>query len=358
MEGIRFSLDGQIFVSDGQGIAQIQVGDFGWHRLEAIGSWSTDRGIRAVFSRWCCGMGEGPSRSPVLRMLVDPSRFARLEAGYKLSYLVSPIFVDLAGNRVDPQQIDSLAMRSSIGGLIVLSEFNPAWLLGGHGVRQPQQLLYKEVQYSVESVVVHGSNVPLGGEQRFYPSRTREWEIELFLYSARISARDALFGFPMGTAILLEHPDGKVERHAIGPDADLTLYALSPGFYQVNVDGAQGISPTVAFEVSRNQALVLRVVSYLDFAVVFLVLDSVVLGFLLRARPQLFSALRSRTRSLPDPPPMNVGKVSRAVAQSETGVIDVSYGALPERAPHPSAFSVRGQGPADVAGTDASPTDE
>ena len=48
--------------------------------------------------------------------------------------------------------------------------------------------------------------------------------------------RDALLGFPIGSAVRLEYPNGREQRHALGPGGGLTLRSLPRGDYRVSVD--------------------------------------------------------------------------------------------------------------------------
>jgi hypothetical protein len=148
------------------------------------------------------------------------------------------------------------------------------------------KLVRRPVYHSVQRVIVDGSNVINRGQQRFFPVRERRPQIQLLFFSARFRARDALFGFPVGSAVRLEYPNGRRERFEFGSDSELTLDSLPRGDYEVDVEGA-GVSFSRPLSLSRNQDLELEVVTWLDFAAALLLLTAIVLGLLLIGRPRL-----------------------------------------------------------------------
>jgi hypothetical protein len=135
-------------------------------------------------------------------------------------------------------------------------------------------------------------------QQSFVPARTQKMRIELLLYPAHFSARDALLDFPLGSRVRLEYPNGRVERHAFGDNAELTLRSLPRGEYVVSVEG-----PGITFErpvaLSREQTVELEVLSYLDIGLSLGVLASIALGLVLVGRPHLVRAPRGLSIGLP-----------------------------------------------------------
>ena len=107
------------------------------------------------------------------------------------------------------------------------------------------------------------------GQQRFFPAEARNLQLRLLLFSARFEVRDALLGFPIGSAVLLEYPNGRLLRQALGPGGELTLESLPRGDYRVSVD-ALGISSSRPIALSGDQDVRLQVISWLDIAIVLL----------------------------------------------------------------------------------------
>jgi hypothetical protein len=139
------------------------------------------------------------------------------------------------------------------------------------------------------SVEIDGANVVSQAQQRFYVDPDDLWTIQVLLYSARFTARDALFGFPIGTGIYMEYPDGEAQSYSFDPDEGYTLEGLARGIYRVTVTGAQGYAPATPIALSRNQDVELMVFSYLDMGVIASVGLFLSVGLLLFGRPYLLT---------------------------------------------------------------------
>jgi hypothetical protein len=299
LPGVRFSIaptgvatsspeaasSGRSFVSGDDGIGRIGI-EQGTYWLEVLPWEGSEATIRAEFSRWSDDVFS-PSREVKVKSDVQ------LQAGFEVSYLVSLRFVDLAGRPLDWEDATSVTLTSSMGGHETFVNSEPKWLQGGRVVRRFAGLEETKLLYSVDGVTVGGSNVVNSKQQRFYPSESQEWGIRLSLYSARFTARDALFRFPIGSGIRLQYPDGHSERFGFESAGELTLESLPRGTYRVKVDGP-GMSFSRPVTLSRDQELELEVISYLDVAVVFFLLASLGLGLLFIGRPHLLSIFRPR----------------------------------------------------------------
>jgi hypothetical protein len=299
LSGVRFSLTqdlsqdgspleesgGYTFVSDEDGMARIGVEQAGLYRLD-VHSWDdSESGVHAEFSRWLDEFT--PSRQ------VDISSSTRLQVGFDVSYLVDISFVDLDGRPIDPERVESVTLTSTLGGSQTFDDPGQHWLQGGRAVRREDGLEETVAIYSVQGVVVNGSNVVNRSQQRFAPNDGREWRIQLLFYSAHISVRDALFRFPVGSAVSVQYPDGHSERFPLESGGGLTLGSLARGEYHVSVEGP-GFSFSRPVTLSRNQEVDLLFISYLDIAVGFVLIVSILLALLFIGRPQLLSTLRAR----------------------------------------------------------------
>ena len=270
--GMRFSLEGRIFEAGRDGRAYPPPG-FGSPRT-ALRALDTEiaPGVRARFDRWYSG---------------------RRIAAVKLYYRVRPTFVDLSGRRVDPRVVTSVVLRGSQGRRYLFKGDRPHWLQGNRVVPESHGRRSTAVFYSAEKALVGGSSVVHRGQQRFFPAKSRRMELRLLLFAARVTVRDALLGFPIGSAVRLEYPDGRERRHALGPGAGLTLRSLPRGDYRVSVD-ALGISSSSPVALSRDQQVDLKVISWLDVAVVLLALASIALALLCLRRPGPILARRRK----------------------------------------------------------------
>jgi hypothetical protein len=262
---ITLSLDGRRFKTDRNGRARV-VGVSSQAELERelrVIPTRIRRGVRARFGGWYRG-----------------------RLGLAIDYFVRPRFVDVAGNRIDPSRIESITLKNSYG---LPERFDGArlgWLQGRGLLSTGQNLEMDSVNHSVHRVVVDGSNVVNRGQQRFGVARNPRPRIELLFFSARFRGRDALFGFPSGSTLRLEFPNGRRVKHELGSGSELTLSSLPRGLYEVDVEGP-GVSFSRPLDLSRNQDLKLQVITWVDFVAALLLLAAIVLALLLIGRPAL-----------------------------------------------------------------------
>jgi phospholipase C len=261
--GMRFSVDGVVFAADGSGRAYPPAEAVGTsHSVRALAT-RLQPGVRARFDRWYGG---------------------GTVAALDLDHMVRFRFVDLAGRPVDPEVVDSVALLGSNGERRVLHSESAGWLQGNRVVPESGGRRSTLVSYSAERVVVTGASVVHRAQQRFYPAKTPEIRLRLLLFSARFEVHDALLGFPIGSAVRLRFPDGRVQDYALGSGGDVTVSSLPRGDYRVSAD-ALGFSSSRPVALSGDQRVEVRVISWLDVAVVLLVLASIAIGLLYVRRP-------------------------------------------------------------------------
>lgn len=289
LAGVRFSLDGQVFSSDQDGVARVMAQRAGRYRLEVMSYDLAEPAMRAEFSRWADGV------FLPYREIVVPLE-APLQVGFNLSYQVQPAFVDPSGAPVDAKRISSLTLKGNDGSIYRFdgSQMDAPWWLPAVTVtsemlRFAQQggLETASILYSIESVIVDGANVVNQGEQRFSPKPGAVWQIGLSLYSARFSVRDALFGFPLDSTIYLEYPNGLTLEFPFHSGAEVVAGALARGSYRVSVTGPLGRMPPTQIALYRDQDVQLDVVSYLDLAVLLILLAALVFSVFFAARPRI-----------------------------------------------------------------------
>ena len=258
--GMRFSLDGAGFAADADGQAHPPLRAGASLRAHET---VLAPGIRARFDRWYRG---------------------RRIAAISLYYRVDPTFVDLNGDRVDPGVVTSVTLQGSNGRRYVFSGGGAQWLQGTRVVPESGGEQSTAVSYSVEKIVVAGSTVVHRAQQRFFPAENRRPEFRLLLFSARFEVRDALLGFPIGSEVRLEYPNGQEQRQALGPGGELTVTSLPRGDYRVRVEAA-GISSSRPLALSSDQDVTLQVISWLDVVIVLMGLASIALVLLFIRRP-------------------------------------------------------------------------
>jgi hypothetical protein len=230
---------------------------------------------------------------------VSPGVEARLDRFYPgrnivaiaFYHRVRPNFVDLQGNKVDPAEVDSTVVKGIHGKEYTFRKGEPRWLQVSRVVaRRNNRLRPKSLRYTVEKVRIKGANVVNAGQQRFRPSETPRFPVQVLLYAARFKTRDAFFGFPLGSAVRLTFPDGRVERHDLAENGELVLRSLPRSDYEVTVD-APGFSFSRPVSLSRNQSVELEILSYLDIGLSMFVFAAFMVGLPLIRRPELRARL-------------------------------------------------------------------
>jgi hypothetical protein len=223
-----------------------------------------------------------------------------LNATLAFYYRVRPQFINLQGRSVDPESVSQVTIKGVHGAVYKFRGTQERWVQGNRVVTATKfgrkndvagpEFRIKRLDYGITGVVVEGSNVVNTGQQRFLPSKDGEVKVRLLLYSARFKTHDSFFGFPIGSAIQLTHPSGRIERHELGNGGQVALQALPRGDYQVAVVGP-GFSFTRPVSLSRNQEVDLEVLSYLDVGLVLFVMAAFVIGLPLLHRPYLLGLL-------------------------------------------------------------------
>ncbi len=271
--GLRFAFGDQTVVSDAEGIARIPIDR--WENLKAriqVLDTPVADGVQARFARF---YGE-----------LDQPTLKRMRATVNLYYWVSFRFVDLDGQPIEPDLIQSMTIKCNTGEQWVLTSLQPLWLQGSRVVPLQGELLSKDLYFTIEHVFVEGTDVVNESQQKFIPSQGREWQIQLLYYPAHFTARDMLFGFPLGSAINLKFPSGSTRRYPL-EGGQAAVAALPRGNYQVSIEGVTGYAPAVPLAMSRDQEVALTAVSAVDMVVGAVVGLSLALGLLLVNRPQL-----------------------------------------------------------------------
>jgi hypothetical protein len=269
--GMRFSYGGRTLQADQRGRVTV---DLPSSRLESslkVLQTPVSRGVRAGIDRWY------PKRN-----IVTIAFF----------HHVSLRYIDLQGNAVKAAAVESALVRGAHGGEYTFRGAEPRWLQVSRVVpKLGGRLQSKSLQYSVQRVLVKGSEVVNAGQQQFRPSKTPEVPVQLLLYSARFQTKDAFFGFPIGSAVRLKFPNGRVERHELDENGRLLLPSLPRSDYEVTVDGP-GFSFSRPVRLSRNQEVELEVLSYLDIGLALFVVLAFALGLPLIRRPELRLRIR------------------------------------------------------------------
>lgn len=272
MEGASFILDGRTFAAGPDGLAAIRVAnDFDDARRPTPLDVDLGDGVSARFSKWRTKAGQ-------------------VVAAYDLFYDVGVSFIDANGHAVDPSLVTTVKLKSSIGHEFEIQGGETFNVVGSRVVPLAGGLQVKDITYAVQEVVIDGANVVHRNQQRFTPRSQRTWPIEVLFYRADIIARDAIFGFPIGTSVTITYPDGHTRTVPLR-DGRADLAGLPRGEYQVQSSGG-GISFVRPIALSRDQEVELKVISYLDIFAVAALGVIVLVGLFLWGRPGAAHATR------------------------------------------------------------------
>jgi len=286
LAGIRFALGESVLTTDASGTARTMVEHTGPYQLEVLPLDPVAYpGMRVEFSRWNDELYETTReiRLPLGRTV---------EAGFTIGYQVQFQFVDQADQAIDPGRISSMTLGNA-GGHLRFEDTGPHWLPGNRLIlRIGTELHSLDASYTAQSVMIDGSNVVNPGQQRIDVQEDTVWQIRLFLHTARFSARDALFHFPIGRGVLLEYPNERTETFPFEANGEVEVAALARGSYEAEAYGGGGISPAIPFALSRDQEVELLVISRLDIAVLLGLPLGIALALLVIGRPHLFEPLR------------------------------------------------------------------
>jgi hypothetical protein len=291
MAGVAFTLDGRGFRSGPDGLASITVQGVATRRL-TVGVPPPRPGLRYQFQRWTGGYGGDEfDTSRSVRM---GGRVTRLVAGFTEVCLVRWSFVDTQGDPVPGGTVESVVLKDDSGGRYQKPGDGAHWLPASQTVRDNlNRVTTRPLDYSVEGVLVNGANAVFRSQQRFRPAPNATWPISLRFYQMQISAKDALFGFPAGSALQLRSPDGQVQRLDLDERSRASSGRLARADYQLKVQGP-GISWWVPVSLSRDQEVELVFLSWLDLSVGALLAVLVLVGL-----PVLGGRLRGRRRPAP-----------------------------------------------------------
>jgi hypothetical protein len=205
--GATFTLGGQSVRTGPDG--RTRMAPASWVELRAkmkVTSPPVQARLRARFARWY-GLPEFSH---------TPRRDYVVTAAFDIDYRVSLSFVDLEDDPVDHGKVSSAEMKDATG---VIHRFTgeqlkrPVWLWGTRVVSLQSGPFAKTIYYTVQSVTVGGANVVNQAQQRYEPVKDAALQVRLLFYSATFVGRDAVFGFPVGSAVRLRYPDGRRGRY-------------------------------------------------------------------------------------------------------------------------------------------------
>jgi hypothetical protein len=289
LPGLRVTLDGVQRTTDARGVASwTHEHNFSLHVLNLVDTKVEQPDRRYRFVRWSGQRDPGQAFRPTVTNLPMRRNYT-ITAAFSVQYPVQARFVDEKGQPLDLDQIAAVRVKSDSGQVIDFPRTGPIWLDGTVPLYNKSRLVESDVSYSLQSVMMGGTNIVDAGRQKFMPARAGTVTLVGQFHDLTVRAHDALSGGPIGQQAKVTYPDGTVWTGPFGPDHSVTLWHLPRGTYTVSVL-SNGMVLSEQFTLSRDKALDVAVLSRTDlvvFGAAGLVL-AVGLLFLGRARLRRF----------------------------------------------------------------------
>jgi hypothetical protein len=268
LPGVRFLFDGIPLSTDQHGVTTFtERHNFSAHTLTLAQSDVSASGRRYTFVRWAGQRDPNQAYRPALQGLPMRANYT-VTASFAVACPVTPHLVDQDGAPLPALKVSQINLLNSLGQSKTLAPSGTTWLPCASPVYRGSLLSARPVLYSVQSVLVGGTNVVHAGVERFSPSQTPEPKVTGFFYSLTITGHDALFGSAVGNYALLTMPDKTVRKITLGSAHTATVSGLPLGDYEVRLAaGSASVSP-MTVHLSRNETANLPAISRVDIGLV------------------------------------------------------------------------------------------
>jgi hypothetical protein len=286
--GLHFRLAGHVYITDRRGRVTVPAAD-----VQAV---SHDLRTNPLLLKLLPNRRPDGSYFQLERWYTVTKKRNAIYAAIDLYRPVRFSLVSRTGQPISVALVDSFSMKRIDGEVINLTGRQlerPLTLQTSRVVPLNAALVSKSLLYRIQRVSIGGNNLVHRAQQFFKPSNSVDVKLRLLFYSVRFESQDILFGFSIGSGIRLVYPNGRVEVHPFRGHGQLAFAALPRGTYYVSVLGP-GLSPSSPVSVTRDNVAQLKVLSYLDIAVVGILLLALMFGLLVARRPGLRRRLSPR----------------------------------------------------------------
>lgn len=292
LPGIRFLFDGSPLVTGPQGTTSFtERHNFDPHALQLTQTRLSLGQRQYEFARWAGQRDPNQAFRPTVTGLPMRADYT-VTASFSVTCQVRPRLVQQDGAPLSPGMVSHIGLRSSLGQSATLAPSGTSWLPCARPVYRDSQLYSRDVGYSVQEMLVDGTNVVHAGVQRFSPIHTPAPTVTGYFYALTITAHDALFGDAIGSYALLTMPDQAVRKVMLGHAHTATVANLPEGNYRVQVKANGADIPALDVHLSKDQTANLAAVSHADLALTGGVFTVAVAGI-----PLLSRARRHRVRA-------------------------------------------------------------
>ena len=334
MKGARVAADGNVVRTDARGLAELPVPNF--------------RGLDDRLNLPSTQVGPS-TRVSLDRVLGDPAHGVNGEpviVGLSTERLVSWSFTSRTGREVSPSSVELLELKSNTGQIVTLKGTDvrrPVWLAASRTQQTPRGLVSKDLYWTVSRAVVEGADVVNRGQQKFFPTQSIRWDIELLFFRVEFVGRDLLFGSHAGVGIEMTGPDGKTRRIPF-VNGMASVSSMARGSYDVRVYGS-GFSFTRPMSVSKDQMAEIEVITSVDLALIFGAIGMTAVSLVLVGRRHHLVRIGRRLTRVPRVPRRRLTKVALAavlvVATVVLGVVrpGVATASQKDTAEEPPTFA-------------------
>jgi hypothetical protein len=300
LPGVRFVFDGAPIVTGSRGSTSVtQQHNFSAHTLTLAQTQVSASDRRYTFVRWAGQRDPNQAFRATVQGLPMRADYT-VTASFAVMCPVSPRLAQQNGAALPAARVSQITLRNNLGQPATLRPSGTTWLPCAWPVYRGSLLSSTDLQYSVQSMLVSGTNTVHVGVERFTPNRTPNPKLTGYFYSLTITAHDAIFGNALGSYALLTMPDGTVRRVPLGPRHVATVSNLPQGNYQVEIKARGASVPAQTLRLSKDQTASLAAVSRGDIAVVGGALLAGLAGIPLLSRTRrrrIFAFLRHPARS-------------------------------------------------------------
>ena len=265
LANVHFRFDNRVLTTGANGIATYTAEhDFAQHTLSLTDSAISTSDSRYQFSRWVGQRDPNAAFSKTVPGLPLRANYAVTAAfGQQQSFL--PNLVNQNGVPVDPARVSSITVKSDTGQLIELNPASPTLLDVSRPALRHGALVVLPAVYSLQSVIVRGTNVVDSGRQTFRPGGDVTFVTQF--HDLVITGQDALFGSTRGIAAVITYPDGGQVTIPFDAQHRAVLPDVPRGTYKASVKAGHAISESTQFTASKDKTVSVSVISMPDMAV-------------------------------------------------------------------------------------------
>jgi hypothetical protein len=284
LRGVRFTLDGHVFVTAANGQATYTAEhDFLPHTLVMLDTGVLKANRRYEFNRWAGQRNPNQAFAHTVTALPLRSNYA-ITAAFTVQQQVVPQLVEENGKVLDPSRITAVTVKSDTGQLVNLALAGPTWLDGMRPVYHHSALSAQPAIYSLQSIIVRGTNVVDAGRQTFKPALNNTPMFITQFHDLVITGHDALFKSAVGKQAIVTFPDGSEQTVTLNAQHSATLPNLPRGTYSVLIRAGTAIVATDQFVLSKDKTADIAVISAVDLLVLGSAAFGVAVGLLALGR--------------------------------------------------------------------------